>query len=85
ALAYYNRGVLYKEQGKPDLALSDFKRAITINPDYPNAYVGLGVVYQQTGDIVAARTNFQKAQQLSIAQGNMALAQTVANYLQQLP
>jgi Flp pilus assembly protein TadD len=53
--------------------------------NYPNAYFGLGLVYLQKGDIEAARTNLQQAQQLSIAQGNMALAQTVANFLQQLP
>jgi tetratricopeptide (TPR) repeat protein len=83
--AYNNRGLIYAQQGILDLAEADFKRVIAINPNYPNAYVGLGVVYQQKKYIAAARTNLQKAQQLSLAQGNTALAQTVANLLQQLP
>jgi tetratricopeptide (TPR) repeat protein len=83
--AYINRGILYAQQGKPDLAEADFKRAITINPEDSGAYVVLGIVYQEKGDMEAARTNFQKAQQLSIAQGNTALAQTVADLLQKLP
>jgi tetratricopeptide (TPR) repeat protein len=85
AYAYGNRGIFYAKQGKVDLALADLNQAIKINPNSPNTYLGLGVVYLQKGDITAARTNLQKAQQLSIAQGNMALAQTVANLLQKLP
>ena len=68
----------------PNLALAFFNRALEIDPNLALAYAGLGVVNLQQGDIPAARTNFQQAQQLSIAQGNMALAQQMANVLQQL-
>jgi lipoprotein NlpI len=83
--AYYNRGLLYKKQGKFDLAFADFEQIIAINPNYPNAYLGLGLVYLEKEDIEAARTNLQKAQELYTAHGNTAHAEKIANILQQLP
>jgi hypothetical protein len=37
------------------------------------------------GNIEAAQTNLQKAQELFTAQGNTAGAEPIANFLQQLP
>ena len=83
--AYSNRGVVYVQQGKYDLALSDYNKALQINPQYAEAYINRGLVYFKQGNIGQAKINFQKGYQLFVAQGNTALANQVANVLQQLP
>ena len=54
--AYYNRGVVYAQQQKWDLALADFTQAIKLNPDDAEAYNNRGVVYrnQQKWDLALA-------------------------------
>ncbi|MDH6098192.1 tetratricopeptide repeat protein, partial [Anabaenopsis sp. FSS-46] len=34
ALAYYNRGIVYRKQQKWDLAVADYNKAITLDPNY---------------------------------------------------
>jgi tetratricopeptide (TPR) repeat protein len=63
----------------------DLNIAIALNPNYAGAYGNLGLVYQKMGNIEAAPTNLQKAQELFAAQGNTTGAEQVANILQQLP
>ena len=84
ALAYYNRGVLYREQGEVELAFADFNQVLKINPEYAKAYVNLGLLYVEMEDIQTARQNFQKAQQLSIAQNNTADAEAMSYLLEAL-
>ncbi|NJL52330.1 MAG: hypothetical protein HC930_09105 [Hydrococcus sp. SU_1_0] len=50
-----------------------------------SAYANLGLLYQQMGNIEAARSNLQKAQRLFLAQGRTADAEQAASFLQQLP
>jgi tetratricopeptide (TPR) repeat protein len=38
ALAFYNRGRLWLEQGDKDRAITDFKKALKIDPDFSRAY-----------------------------------------------
>ena len=83
--AYINRGSLYNDQGKIELALADYNQAISLNPNFAVAYYNLGVAQMKIKNNEAARTNFQKAQQLFIDQGNIALADKIASILQQLP
>lgn len=82
---YYSRGNLYYNQGKLDKALADFEQAIDINSNLGAVYYNRGVIYEQKGDIEAARTNFKKALQLYIEQNDRAIAEQIANKLQQLP
>jgi Flp pilus assembly protein TadD len=70
AKAYYNRGVLYHEQGKLELALVDYNKAIALNPNLAEAYINSSVTYVKMGNTEAAKTNLQKAQELFTAQGN---------------
>ncbi len=48
--AYNNRGLIYNEQGKYDLALADYNTAIDLNPDYTTAYVLRGNTYYEQGE-----------------------------------
>jgi tetratricopeptide (TPR) repeat protein len=47
ATAYGGRGVIYREQGKTDLALRDFTRAIELGPDRPWTYFTRGALYAE--------------------------------------
>ena len=72
AAFYINRGVVYLNQQKWDLALADLNQAIGINPNLAEAYMGRGGVYLNLGDINKAKENFQRAEQLFLTQGNTA-------------
>jgi tetratricopeptide (TPR) repeat protein len=45
AIAHFNRGINYIQQEKYDLALTQFTRAIELDPDYTEAYFGRGMIY----------------------------------------
>jgi tetratricopeptide (TPR) repeat protein len=55
----------YVDQGKIDLAIQTYKRSIALNPDLPNAYNGLGNIYENRHDYVKALEYFTQ----SIARG----------------
>jgi tetratricopeptide (TPR) repeat protein len=46
ATAYYDRGVDYYRKGQYDKAISDFNRALEINPRYAEAYINRGITYR---------------------------------------
>ncbi len=50
---FYNRGLLYLKNQKPELAIQNFNKALDIY-DYPKAYVGRASAYQLLGDIPKA-------------------------------
>ncbi len=69
ALAYVSQGVgnFYLPSsmgGGVDLALKDFDKAISLNPNLPDAYLWKGVALRKAGRNGDARTAFQKALQL---------------------
>jgi len=45
AIAHFNRGINYIQQEKYDLAVAQFTRAIELDPDYTEAYLGRGMIY----------------------------------------
>lgn len=51
----------YFEQNQLAIALQEFTEAITINPDYAPAYIGLGMVYTRLGDTAKAESNLKHA------------------------
>ncbi|MBN1824215.1 MAG: tetratricopeptide repeat protein [Endomicrobiales bacterium] len=50
SVAYNNRGVIYHNKGFLDMAISDFKNAIRINPGSPLAYLNLGNAHLNKGN-----------------------------------
>jgi tetratricopeptide (TPR) repeat protein len=51
--AYYMKGQIYEETGADEKALSSFKTAIEVAPDFYDGYVALGLVYARKGDPLA--------------------------------
>jgi tetratricopeptide (TPR) repeat protein len=64
ATAYNNRGNAYIEQGNIQQAISDFNKAIEINPSYAVAYKNRGVVYYLVKEYDKAWINVHKAGRL---------------------
>jgi len=58
---YNNRGAAYGEKGQYDQAVSDFNKAIEINPRYIKAYNNRGIVYRLQGQYDRAVSDFNKA------------------------
>ncbi|MBE9072426.1 tetratricopeptide repeat protein [Microcystis sp. LEGE 08355] len=68
---YYNRGVLYYNQQKYDLALSDWNKAIELNPNFAGAYYNRGLLYYNQQKYDLALSDWNKAIELN---PNFALA-----------
>ncbi|MBI4823723.1 MAG: tetratricopeptide repeat protein [Nitrospirae bacterium] len=49
AMAHYNLGIVYYEQGLIDKAIEQYQIAISLKPDYAEAYNNLGLVYYGKG------------------------------------
>ena len=54
-------GVAYYEDGRVELAISETKRAIEIDPEHEKAYMNLGVIYTRIGRLEDALVAFEKA------------------------
>ena len=61
SLFYYNRGVLHQQQKQLDLALSDYNKAIQINPNYVKPYNNRGLIYQQDEKLDLALSDYNRA------------------------
>lgn len=60
-VAYHNRAIAYSKMGEYDKSIEDLKKAVELNPDYPDAYGLLGVVYEIKKDYPAALKAYQEA------------------------
>jgi len=58
---YNNRGIAFGEKREYDQAISDFDKAIEINPRYITAYNNRGVIYRLKGQYDKAISDFNKA------------------------
>lgn len=67
ALAYYNRGNAYDEEGKYALAIEDYSKAIEINSKYFKAYVNRGVIYHDMGEHGFAVNDYNKTIKILLA------------------
>lgn len=44
-IAYNNRGMAHNDKGEYALAIEDYKKALSLNPEYTKAYSNLGITY----------------------------------------
>ncbi len=66
AEAYNNRGNAYFEKGQHDQAISDYNKALEINPTDAGAYNNRGIAYMLKGKYDKAWEDVHKAQDLGI-------------------
>ena len=65
AEAYYKNATAYHDLGEFEQAISEYKKAITLNPNFPIIYNRLGVAYSELKQYDAALNAYQKALVLS--------------------
>jgi regulator of sirC expression with transglutaminase-like and TPR domain len=58
-------GTCYRNSGKPDIAVKEYRKAIEMNPKHPNAHRNLGVVLEELGDPAGAAKEFETYLQLA--------------------
>ncbi len=63
--AYYKRGIAYSKRHQYDLAISDYSKAIELEPKKEDAYVSRGIAYANIGKINLALEDFTKAIELN--------------------
>jgi type IV pilus assembly protein PilF len=63
--AYFNMAKIYERQGKIDQAIENYRLALDIERDYPDAYNNLGFLYLQQGRTDLAISAFSEATRLS--------------------
>ena len=61
AVANANLGLAYLEHGEYQVALTKLKKALSINPDLPQAHHYIAEVYQDLGETESAREHFERA------------------------
>ena len=61
AADHYNRAVAYAEKGEYDQAFSEFTKAIEIDSDYADAYVGRGAAYLHKREFEQAISDYTRA------------------------
>jgi tetratricopeptide (TPR) repeat protein len=59
--AYYNRGIIYMNENRNELALQDFDQALEIKPDFSNAFNNKGLLLMNIGKSQESLQNFDKA------------------------
>lgn len=62
--AYNNRGRFFLNEGKNDLALADFNKALELKPDHFRAYNNRGILFMNTNRNEEALADFNKAIEL---------------------
>ena len=60
-MAYSDRGSAYTDKGQYDKSISDFNKAIEINPKYAKDYSNRGNAYLNKGQIDRAIEDYNKA------------------------
>ena len=64
AKAFNNMGYSYRELGDLPHARESFEAAVALNPQYPKAWIGLGLVDQKSGKLGAAIQAYSQAMKL---------------------
>ena len=62
---YFNQGIAYIDKAQYDLAISDFNKALDINPRDAEAYCNRGIAYREKGQYDQAISDYTKAIELN--------------------
>ncbi|MEI7939273.1 MAG: tetratricopeptide repeat protein [Verrucomicrobiota bacterium] len=81
-LAHRNLGFAFYMKGQMDEALSQFQKAVFLEPDAPEAYDHLGITFNNKGQLVEAIRQFQEALRLDPSYADAHYNLGVAFYLQ---
>jgi tetratricopeptide (TPR) repeat protein len=65
AEAYFNQGLLYKNQQKWELALADYNKALELNPNFASAYYNRGLLYKNQQKWELALADYNKTLELN--------------------
>ncbi len=60
-IAYVSRAIAYSKMGKYDMSIDDLKTSARLNPDHPDVYGLMGLVYEIKNDYPAALAAYQEA------------------------
>ena len=61
---YDDKGWMLLTRRRPELAITEFQKAIELNPKFPAAHLSLAVAYNRTGQFAKSFAEVQKAEQL---------------------
>jgi len=78
AMAYFNRGLIYANKEDLDRAISDWDKAIQLDPDFSAVYYNRGIAYANRGETQNAIADFKKVLELCSAD------ETLCPYSQQM-
>lgn len=81
---FYRWGMLQGQKGDSQGAIDYFNQALTIDPEFALAYMGRGVARYQLLDRKGARDDARVADELFLAQGNIAGTQTAQAFIKEL-
>jgi tetratricopeptide (TPR) repeat protein len=79
---WYNIGVSFRNQNRPDEAITYFTKAVALKPDYVDGYFQRALTYFGAERFAECRADFEKVVELA-PEG--AQAETATKVLQQLP
>lgn len=65
AYPLYLRAKIYNEQGLPDQAAAELKKALELRPDYAEAHLDLGLTLIRQSDLARAGASLERAVQLA--------------------
>ncbi len=80
-LPYQGRGAGYAKQGDFSSAISDFKRAVYLDPSHSGTYEDMGNAYASKGDFELAFSNYSRALQIDPKNGKAYYNRAVAYFL----
>jgi tetratricopeptide (TPR) repeat protein len=60
-LTYHNRAIAYSKMGEYDKSILDLQKAVQLNPNYPEAYGLMGLVYEIQKNYPSALKAYQEA------------------------
>ena len=83
-LGHFSLGKLYLDGGRAAEAVPLLEQATTLDPTYAAALVCLGDAYVATGQVHVARTTFERAKEVALAQKHPGLAEEIDARVQEL-